>query len=246
MAEPVRLENIDAFRTALREYHMSPHAEGVLRDARLVVLSGIAGGGRNTVINYLVEHNNYFFLVSDTTRPPKLRDGVMEQTGVQYHFRKEADMLRDIQQGEFVEAEIIHNQQVSGTSVRELERANASGRIIIHEIEFGGIANVAAAKPDTVVIGLLPPSYEEWIRRLQSREDMHEEEFINRLRTAEKVLESMLGEPYFKFVVNNNVADCAEAVRSIVERSQVDRDDQDAAKRVASDILAQVRTRLRS
>ena len=93
MAEPVHLENIAAFRAALRDYQMSDHAQRVLAEARLVVLSGVAGGGRNATINYLVEHHNYFFMVSDTTRPPKIRDGAMEQDGVQYHFRKESAAL---------------------------------------------------------------------------------------------------------------------------------------------------------
>lgn len=244
MAEPVHLENIDAFQQALQNYQISPHAQEVLRESHLVLLSGIAGGGRNTTIRYMVEHFDYFFLVSDTTRPPKLRDGVMEQDGVNYHFRKEAEMLRDIQDGEFIEAEVIHNQQVSGTSIRELERANKSGKITIHETEFGGAHFIAQAKPDAHIIAMLPPSYEEWIRRLSAREVMHQQEFMNRLRTAEKVLTSMLGEVYFKFVINDTVPKCAEDIREIVESGNVDPVKQKAAHLVAEQILAEVKDKL--
>lgn len=240
MAKEVHLDNIQAFRDVLGDYHMSEHAKKVLRDSRLVVISGVAGGGRNTIINYLVEHHDYFFLVSDTTRPPKLRDGVMEVDGVNYHFREEADMLRDIQSGEFVEAEIIHDQQVSGTSVRELERANKSGRITLHEAEFGGVGNIAAHKPDAQVIGLLPPSYQEWIHRFQKREDIHTRELMNRLRTAEKVLENMLREPYFKFVVNRTVAQGAEDIRLIVEQGIYTAAQDETGRTVARDILLEV------
>lgn len=223
---------------------MSEHALNVLAESKLVVLSGLAGGGRNTTINYLVEHDNYFFLVSDTTRPPKLRSGMMEQDGTHYYFRKEADMLREIRQGEFIEAEIIHNQQVSGTSIRELERANKTGKTAVHDFEFGGASNIAAAKPDAHIIGLLPPSYDEWLIRLQQREVMHEEEFINRLHTAEKVLENMLGEPYFSFVINTTVPQCAEEIRDIVENRQAHSARQKSAKKVAVELLAGVRHRL--
>lgn len=240
MAEPVHLDNIAAFRDVLRDYHMSEHAKKVLDESRLVVVSGVAGGGRNTIINYLVEYHDYFFLVSDTTRPPKFRDGAMEVDGVNYHFRKEADMLRDIQAGEFVEAEIIHNQQVSGTSIRELERANGSGRIIIHEAEFGGVRNIAEAKPDAHIIGLLPPSYDEWIRRFQKREDIHEQEFINRLQTADKVLRNMLSEPYFKFVINRDVAQCAADIRAIVEDGVYDEEHRLTGEKVAREMLHEV------
>jgi len=244
MASPVRLHNKAAFKAALADYHMSEHAQKVLKDSKLVVLSGIAGGGRNSTINYLVEKHGYFFMVSDTTRPPKLRDGFMEINGVNYHFRSEEDMLRDIQDGEFVEAEVIHNQQVSGTSIRELARANNTGRITVHEAEFGGVQFIANAKPDAHIIGLLPPSYDEWLNRLRGREVMHEDELLNRLRTAEKVLLNMLGEPYFKFVVNETIAECADTIRQIVEFGNVSEADQMHARTVAEDILRQVSARL--
>lgn len=243
-AQPVQLNDIEAFREVLRDYHVSPHAQKVLDESRLVVLSGVAGGGRNTVINYLVEQHNYFFIVSDTTRPPKLRDGIMERDGVNYYFRSEADMLRDIQAGEFVEAEIIHNQQVSGTSIRELERANESGRISIIEAEFGGVHNIATSKPDAFVIGLLPPSYAEWIRRFQGREAIHEQEFKNRLQTAEKVLGNMLREPYFKFVINRTVEQCAADIRAIVEDDNYDDSHKQAGREVAQEILDRVKLKL--
>jgi guanylate kinase len=246
MVEPVRLNNIEAFRNALAQYQISLRAQRVLDESRLVVLSGLAGGGRNTTINYLVEHANYMFLVSDTTRPPKLRGGVMEQHGVHYYFRTEQDMLHDIQNGNFIEAEIIHNQQVSGTSIRELEKANKAGLIGIHDFEFGGARNIAEAKPDANIIGLLPPSYDEWLRRLQAREEMHDVEFKNRLETAEKVLEQMLGESYFTFVVNDTVERCAEAIRAIVESGKADPERQAASRQVAQELLVQVIQHLKS
>lgn len=244
MAEPVRLENKEAFANVLKNYRMSAHALQVLRDAKLVVFSGVAGGGRNTVIKYLADHHNYHFLVSDTTRPPKLRDGMMEQDGVNYFFRSETDVLKDLEAGEFVEAEIIHNQQVSGTSIRELEVANRSGQTILHEVEFGGTRHFAEMKPDAIIIGLLPPGYDAWIARFSNREQLSLQEYTNRLETAEQVLRRMVSEPYFKLVINDAVPACAEYVRHIVETGTTDDDKQQAAMVVAHDMLARVRSEL--
>jgi len=246
MAKPVVLHNIIEFEKLLEHYHVSSHAQSILDKAKLVVLTGLAGGGRNSTINHLVKNADYFFIVSDTTRPPKIRDGKLELTGVHYYFRSEIDMLSDIQNGEFIEAEIIHNQQVSGTSIRELERANSSGKIAIHDFEYGGAKNVAAAKSDAYLIGLLPPTYEEWLRRLQAREEMHEEELLNRLRTAEKVLTNMLSEPYFKFVVNTTIEQCANDIRQIVESNVVDLKAQGEARTVAFGLLTRVQGRIKS
>jgi len=215
---PPVLHNKKAFEDALRQYHASEHAKRVLADTPFVALSGLAGGGRNTVINYLVERHNYVFAISDTTRPPKLRDGKLEQNGVNYYFRTEEDMLQDIKNGEFIEAEIIHNQQVSGTSIREIERLAKTGKIPIHDFEYGGVNNVQKTKPDAIIIGLIPPSYEEWIKRLQGRETMHEQEFYNRLMTAEKVLENMLAYEHFKIVINDTIDQCIDDIREIVEQ----------------------------
>ena len=58
-----KLKDITAFQRILADYHVSKHAQKVLDESRLVVMSGLAGGGRNTIINRLVEQYDYFFLV---------------------------------------------------------------------------------------------------------------------------------------------------------------------------------------
>lgn len=239
-----QLHNKQAFEDALKKYVVSAHGQDILAKTPFVALSGIAGGGRNTVIRKLVEKYNYIFAISDTTRPPKNRDGRLEEDGVDYYFRQEQEMLRDIQAGAFIEAEIIHNQQVSGTSIREIERTMATGKIPIHDFEYGGIKNVIAAKPDAVIIGLVPPSYAEWIRRLYTREPLHNQEFFNRLVTAEKVLENMLTYEYFKLVVNDSTEVCIEDIRQIVEFGNNEDEKATRAQVVVRHLLADVRGEL--
>lgn len=232
------LNHREEFETILAHYHVSEHARGILAKTPFVVLSGVAGGGRNTVIRHLVANYNYGFIVSDTTRPPKFRDGRMEENGVDYYFRQEEDLLQDLRNGEFVEAELIHNQQVSGTSIREVERIAATGRIPIHDYEFGGAHAIAEAKPDATILAVVPPSYDEWIRRLSNREEMHEDELHNRLVTAKTVLENMLAKPYFKFVVNENVEHCSEVIRRLVEHPDAREDEHGRA--IAKELLQKV------
>lgn len=213
------LVKIKQFREVLQHYTASQHARTVLAGTPFVALSGIAGGGRNTLINYLVQTGPYHFVVSDTTRPPKMRSGTMEQHGVHYFFRSEDDFLEDLKNGEFIEAELIHNQQVSGTSVREIEHAVSLGKIPIHDFELGGAGAVYAIKQDAHIIGLLPPSFEDWQYRLSARESMHSHEFKSRMETAEMVLLSMLDRPYIKFVVSGDLNDSSAHLREIVERN---------------------------
>lgn len=239
-----KLEHKAAFEEALEEYTVSEHGRRVLSATPFVALSGVAGGGRNTVIRELVEKYNFIFAVSDTTRPPKLRDGRMEENGINYYFRTEEEMLRDIQAGEYIEAELIHNQQVSGTSIREIERVAVTKKIPIHDFEYKGIKNVVLAKPDATIIGLVPPSYEEWIRRFGERESIHEQEFLNRLETAEKVLENMLSQTYFKLVINDTVANCTKRVRDIAEFGVYSAKDEAEARLVVTQLLSRVQQAL--
>lgn len=239
-----KLHNKQAFQEALENYQISDHAKRVLASTPFVALSGLAGGGRNTVIKELVKNYNYIFAISDTTRPPKIRDGKLEQDGINYYFRTEAEILNDIQSGEYIEAEIIHNQQVSGTSIREIERTKATGKIPIHDFEYGGMLNVYKAKPDASIIGLIPPSYDEWLRRLRGREVMTDQEFFNRLTTADKVLENMLDHPQYSLVINDNLEQCVQDVRAVVELGSYSEAQDAQARSVAAELHLEVKRTL--
>ena len=238
------LTRLEEFQSILGTYKISDHAQKILEQTKLVVMSGLSGSGRNAVINRLVELYGYFFIVSDTTRPPKMRNGQLEQNGVHYFFRTEQEFLDDLKNGEFLEAEIIHDQQVSGVSIRELENAGRSGKIAIHDFEYGGANNVAHAKPDAHVIVLLPPSYNEWHERLVKREVMSEGELRNRMKTAQKVIENAFAKPNFKIVVNDDLETCVETIHKIVIQNHYDEVDEQNGKKVAEEILEQIKSEL--
>src|ERR1700689_1309052 len=109
------------FRSALRDYHLSKAALQTLSQTKLVILVAPTSSGRNTIIWQLLKTGDYYFIVSDTTRQPRINDGKLERDGHEYWFRSEAEVLTDIQQGKYLEAAVIHNQQVSGISIRELQ-----------------------------------------------------------------------------------------------------------------------------
>lgn len=240
MTNIVKLENIEEFRSALEGYQISDHAKKILSKMPLVILLGLFGGGRNSIIKVLIDSDKYKFIVSDTTRPPKVRDGALEMHGVQYYFRNESDMLRDIQNGEFLEAELIHNQQVSGISIRELEVAHESGKIPIGEVDLLGTVNILKAKPDAIMIFIVPPSYEEWLRRIRQRETMSSEEFGNRMTTAERILRTVIDSDSFKFVINDTLEHAAQRIEEIVHHGRHSEEHQLEARAVARQLLAQL------
>ena len=182
-----QLRHRDEFAAILQQYRVSESVREVLRRLRLVLLSGPSAAGRNTIINELLKSDEYVYIVSDTTRQPRVNDGVMETNGLEYWFRDEEQFLQELRHGDFLEAEIIHNQQVSGISLRELNRVSATGKIAISEVEIGGFENILSLKPDTVGMFILPPSFAAWMKRLQLRGSMPEAEVLNRLVTGMRI-----------------------------------------------------------
>jgi guanylate kinase len=244
MTQQVRLAKIKEFSEALENYRISEHAQKILNQTELVILLGVFGSGRNSIIRELENRGNYRFIVSDTTRPPKVRDGALEQHGVQYFFRSEDDVLRDIKNGEFLEAEIIHNQQVSGISIRELKNAQNSGRVPINEVDLQGAVNILEAKPDAKLIFVVPPSFDEWQRRLRQREVMDEQEFENRMQTAQKILRTILSNDSFHFVINDAIVQAADRVDEIVRSGRHSQEHNEEAKVIAARLLEQIDSQL--
>jgi len=222
MATHIQLKNKDAFERILANYVISEHAQNVVDQVRDLVLKGPAAAGRNTIINYHVATKDYKFIISDTTRPPKFRDGKMEEHGKQYFFRKEEDVLKELQQGEFFEAELIHQQQVSGTSIRELERALEEQKTAINEYEWRGALNFLDTKKDARVVAIFPPSFREWISRFQAREDITDEEFRRRVFTASSIVDVVLQDNRISIVINDEYHRAADEVDKIAQREARD------------------------
>lgn len=239
----VKLELRDEFKKVLEDYRLSVEARQLLGSTPLVIMLGVSGSGRNTVINHLVNSGEYHFIVSDTTRPAKFRDGKMERDGINYFFREEKEMLEELRQGKYLEAELIHDQQVSGISIRELERAKISGQIPITEVDLGGAAAIKRAKDDAFIFFLVPPSFKEWMYRLKGREVMSEQELRNRITTAKRVFEEGFENPDYVFVVNDSSHHSARDIDHHVRR-EVDlaasRESREIARKVYDELLAEL------
>ncbi len=209
------LKQLVDFRQVLANYRVSDAGKELLSDVRLVLLAAPTSSGRNTIIRELMKLDTYHYIISDTTRKPRMNDGQLEQNGLQYWFRSEEEVLTDLKEGNFLEAAIIHNQQVSGISLRELELARQEHKVAITDIEMVGVHNILEAKPDTTVIFVSPPNFDEWQRRLLGRGDMDPAEHIRRLNSSLHEFRHALDQPYYHFVVNDDLATAVEQIDAL-------------------------------
>lgn len=212
----MQLEHYQEFKDVLEKYQVSERALQATKNLRLVVLVAPTSAGKNTIIRHQIGTGRYYNLVSDTTRPPRENDGVMEKNGREYWFRTEDEMLADLRAGELLEGEIIHKQQVSGISIRELEKAQREGKTAITDVDPEGVHNIMRIKPDTFAVMLLPPSFEEWMRRFAGRGQMRPDEQKRRLETARKIFKEGLEHDYYHFVISENIEQSAALVDAIV------------------------------
>lgn len=236
------LKHLDEFQQALQNYQLSEAARQLLSRTNLALLVGPSSSGRNSIINELLKSGDYHYIVSDTTRQPRVNNGVPEQNGREYWFRQETELLSDIKAGQFLEAAIIHNQQVSGISIRELTTAADEHKVAINEVEVVGADNIHQAKPDAVFIFVVPPSFDEWIVRMNGRGELPADEIKRRLNSAITEISVALKRSYYRFVVNDTFTHTAHRINDMIMNGTRDDTAESSAKLVAEQILADTRT----
>lgn len=233
-----KLVHLKEFEEILKDYHISKVGHKILSDTKLVLLVGPTSAGRNTIIEELVKSGKYHSIISDTTRKPRVNDGVLEQNGVEYWFRTEEEILYDLKNGKFLEAAVIHKQQVSGISMREIEQTNREGLVAINEIEVVGMKNVIKLKPDAYAIFVAPPSFDVWMKRLDNRGKLPEKEKQLRLQSAVEEYAAALTEPYYRIVLNDDFAHSVKRIESMIFKNEFNLAQHEENKKVIEQLLA--------
>ncbi len=200
-------------RLKLREFLIERESKAGRRRNQLVVLAGPTAVGKGTVSTYIREnYPDVLLSVSATTRAP--RPG--EVDGVNYYFVDDAEFDRMIAEGELLEYATVHNAYRYGTPRAPIERALEQGRSVLLEIDLQGARQVRESMPEARLIFLLPPTWEELVRRLIGRGTEEASEQQRRLETAKVELAAQ--DEFDYRVVNHTVA---EAAREVVDLMNV-------------------------
>jgi guanylate kinase len=238
------LKHLAEFKKILETYEMNGEAKRGLSECRFIALTAPSSVGRNTIIRELMKTGMYHFVVSDTTRNPRINDGVPEQNGIEYWFKNEEDYLKALKEGRYIESAVIHNQQVSGVSYDEIAKANANNLIAITDIEVQGIESIRLVKPDIIAIFVLPPSLDEWMKRLKNRGQMPNDEIKRRLESAVKEFDYAIEKDVFTYLINDEFHDSVKKINHIVHDNIADINYQKAAKILILDLRTDVRNLL--
>jgi guanylate kinase len=196
-------------RAHLRDFLEAREAVAPRPRSRLVVLAGPTAVGKGTVSRHIREtYPDVLLSVSATTRPP--RPGEID--GEHYYFVSDAEFDAMIERGEFLEYATVHNASRYGTPRPPIDQALAAGKSVLLEIDLQGARAVKAAMPEALLVFLLPPTWEELVRRLVGRGTETAEEQQRRLDTAKVELAAQ--DEFDVKVVNEEVG---QAAREVVE-----------------------------
>ena len=200
-------------RQELREWIAAREARGGRRAAsRLVVLAGPTAVGKGTVSTHIREnYPDVHLSVSATTRAP--RPG--EVHGVNYFFVDDAEFDRLVAAGEMLEWARVHNAFRYGTPRGPVDAALAGGQSVLLEIDIQGARQVRAAEPRAILVFLLPPTWDELVRRLIGRGTEGPAEQQRRLETARVELAAQ--DEFNYRVVNSDVGQAAQEVVDLME-----------------------------
>ena len=193
------------FATASGDFATASGAPG----AMLVIISGPSGVGKDTVIAALRRRTHvpeYHYVVTCTTRPRR----PYEVDGVHYRFLDRETFERLEREGEFLEANFVHDNWY-GTPRSQVRDALAAGRHVILKIDVQGAQVVKENVSDALLIFLVPPSLEDLFHRLRTRATETADELDVRQRNA--AIELARQDDYDYVVVNETDEVLAVAAR---------------------------------
>ena len=180
----------------------------------LIILSGVAGAGKDTIKKELMKRmNNVDTLPSYTDRP--MREGDVD--GQTYNFVTNEEFEEMIKNGELYEYSLHHNHYY-GTSRKLLNEKINSGKIIVKDIEVNGTeALVELLKNDTKIVTIfLRVPKEELRKRLENRIDKPSVKEIELRLNRFDYEESKIG-MYDYVLKNNDLEKTVQIIMSIIE-----------------------------
>jgi guanylate kinase len=188
------------------------------RRGLMFILSSPSGAGKTTIARKLLAvEENLAMSVSVTTRP--MREGEVEGRDYLFKTRDEYDAM--VADEAFLEwAEVFGN--CYGTPRAQIVAGLEKGQDFLFDVDWQGAQQLSQrAREDVVSVFLLPPSMEELEHRLRSRATDDESVITSRMARAGDEISHW--DAYDYVVINHDLEDCFNKVRTVLHAERLKR-----------------------
>lgn len=177
---------------------------------KIIVISSPSGGGKTTIVRRILkEFPEIVFSVSATTRP-KRPD---EENGVHYFFLSEEEFKKKIGNNEFIEWERFYDYYY-GTLKSFVNENLKEGKTVLLEIDVKGALSVKKIFPDSVLIFIDVPSFDELVNRLKKRRTESEEDLQKRIDRAK--MELSYKDKFDYIFINEDLEKVTKEIKSLL------------------------------
>ncbi len=183
---------------------------------KLFLLVGPSGSGKSSVLAELKKkHPEFTYPLSATTRP--MREG--EKEGEIYHFYSKEEFKKGIENDEFLEWAIVHQDNYYGLIKKPLINALESGKTVIREVDIQGFDSIREKidPEDLTTIFITAPNKKELIERIVNRAAISEDELEKRKESMHKEFNRMRDCDYMVENENGKLGKTVKNVSKIIQ-----------------------------
>ena len=158
-----------------------------LLNGKLFLIVGPSGSGKSSVLTELKsQHTEYTYPLSATTRD--MREG--EKEGEIYHFYTKEDFEKGIENGDFLEHAVVHQDNYYGLIKAPVMESLEKGETVVREVDIQGFDSIRDEIPteNLITIFISVPNKQELIDRIINRAAISDDELNKRLESMHREL----------------------------------------------------------
>lgn len=179
---------------------------------KIIIITAPSGSGKTTIVKQLLQRSpDLAFSISACTRNP--RPG--EVHGKDYYFLTEKDFKQKIEEGAFVEWEMVYTGKYYGTLKSEVDRIWKDDKAPLVDIDVLGALNIKSQFTDkAIALFIKAPSIEELRARLTARGTETPQTLQERLDKA--AYELSFADRFDRIIVNDNLEKAIEETLQVI------------------------------
>jgi guanylate kinase len=212
----------------VKEYKPASDVANHIKNLDLLMVIGPSGVGKTAIINRL----NLKYIISDTTREPRPD----EKEGVDYFFRQDYDQIvEEMKNGRFVQVAVDSGGDLKATR----DNAYPDSGIAVMAVIAGVVPSYRQLGfRKTISVFITPPSFEEWMQRLDVHNLTAEQQAL-RLSEAARSLEFALNDKEIHLILNDDIIEAVNQTKNVLE-GNIDQEREEEALSITEQLLGNV------